>query len=63
MHAVIAEQVGIRFDGAEIVDGNDFDIGPPALDDGAQHVATNTAETVDRDPSQSFLVILRALRN
>ena len=48
VHAVETEKMCVRFDGAEIVDGDDFDVGATALDDRAQHVATDAAETVDR---------------
>ncbi len=48
VHAVEAEKVCVCLDGSEIVDRHDFDIRAPALDDRAQHVATDAAETVDR---------------
>ena len=35
MGTVVAEEVGVRLDTAEIVDRDDLDIGPAALDDGA----------------------------
>ena len=33
----------------QIVDGNDFDVFAPTLENRAQHVAANAAKTVDRD--------------
>jgi hypothetical protein len=49
MHAVEAQQMGVGLDRAEIVDGDDFDIGAAGLDDRAQDVAADAAETVDRN--------------
>ncbi len=49
MDAIEAEQVRIGFNRAEIVDRDDFNIGAPAFDDGAQHVAADPTEAVDRD--------------
>jgi hypothetical protein len=49
MHAVVAEQVGIRLDRAEVVDRDHLDIVAPALDGGAQHQATDAPEPVDGD--------------
>ncbi|MCY1298930.1 hypothetical protein D9M70_484390 [compost metagenome] len=46
---VIAQQVGVGFNGAEIVDGNDFDVGAAGFDDRAEHVAADAAKTVDCD--------------
>ena len=44
---VVAQQVGIGFDRAEIVDGNDFDVGAAGFDDSAEDIAADAAETVD----------------
>ena len=44
---VIANEMRIGLDRAEVVDGNDFDVGAAGLDDGAQHVAADAAKTVD----------------
>ncbi len=49
MHAVVAEQMGVGLDAAEVVDGDDFDVAPAALDDGAQYQATDAPEPVDCD--------------
>ena len=48
MHAVIAEQMGIGFHAAEVVDGDRFDIRAPALHQRAQNQATDAAKPVDR---------------
>ena len=45
---VETEKVCVRLDRAEIVDGHDFNVVAPTLDDCAQHIATDAAETVDR---------------
>ena len=47
MHAVIAEQMGVCFHAAEIVDRDRHDIGATAFDDRAQYEATNAPEPVD----------------
>ena len=49
MDAVEPQQVRIGGDGAEIVDGDDFDVGPARFVDGAQHVASDPPEPVDRN--------------
>ena len=47
MHAVVAHQMGVRLDRAQIVDGDHFDIGATGFDDGAKHVAADAAKSVD----------------
>jgi hypothetical protein len=47
MHAVIAHQMRIGLDRAEIVDRDDFDVGAAGFVDRAQHVAADAAKTVD----------------
>jgi hypothetical protein len=47
VHAVIAQQVRIGLDRAEIVDADDFDVVTAALGDGAQDIAADSAETVN----------------
>jgi hypothetical protein len=37
----------IGLDRAEVVDGDDFDVGAAGFDDGAEHVAADAAKTVD----------------
>ena len=50
VHAVEAEQVGIGFDRAQIVDRDDLDVVVPvALNDGAQDVAADAAKAIDSD--------------
>ena len=49
VYAVETHQMGVGLDRAEIVDGDDLDVLAAALDDGAQHVAADASETVDRD--------------
>ena len=49
VHAVEAQQVGVGLDRAEIVDRHDLDVVAAGFDDGAQHVAADAAEPVDRD--------------
>jgi hypothetical protein len=48
VHAIETEQVRIGLDRGEIVDGDDLDVGALRFDDGAQNVAANTPEPVDR---------------
>ena len=47
VHAVVAQQVRVGLDGAEIVDRDDLDIGAAGLDDGAQDDAADAAKPVD----------------
>ena len=49
MHAVVPQQMGVGLDGAQVVDGDDLDVGAVVLDDGAQDQAANAAEPVDGD--------------
>ena len=49
VHAVVAEQVGVRLDAAEVVDGDGHDVLGAAFDDGAQYEATDAPESVDGD--------------
>ena len=49
MYAVEAQQMRVGFHGAEIVDGNHFDVDAARLDDRAQHIAADAAEAVDGD--------------
>src|SRR3546814_7234935 len=52
MHAVIAEQMRIGLDRAEIVDADHFDVGAAAFDNGTQHIAADAAETVNRNANR-----------
>ena len=47
VHAVVAHQVGVGLDRAEVVERDDLDVVASQLDDGAQHVAPDAAEAVD----------------
>ena len=47
MHAVVAEQMRVGLDRAEIVDGDDFNVVALGLDGGAQDVSADPAETID----------------
>ena len=47
MDRVVAQQVGVGLDRAEVVDRDDLDVGAARLDDRPQHVAPDPAETVD----------------
>ena len=49
--AVEAQQVGVGLDRAEIVDRHDLDVLAARFDDGAQDVAADAAESVDRNPN------------
>ena len=44
MDGVVAEEVGVGLDRAEVVDRHDLDVVALGLDDGAQHVAPDAAE-------------------
>ena len=47
MDRIVAQQVSVGFNRAEVVDGDDFDIGAAGFDDGAQDVAADAAEAVN----------------
>lgn len=49
MDAVVAQEVGVGLDRAQIVDRHDFDIRAAVLGDGAQDEAADTAKAVDGD--------------
>ncbi|MNL65641.1 hypothetical protein D3C87_1899970 [compost metagenome] len=44
---IVAQQVGVGFNRAEVVDGNDFDIGAAGFDDGTQNIAADAAKAVN----------------
>ena len=48
VHRVVAQQMGVRLDRAEVVDRHHLDVGAPRFDDRPQHVAPDPAEPVDR---------------
>jgi hypothetical protein len=50
MHRIVAQQVSVALDGAEIVDGDDFDVGALGLVDRPQDVAADAAKPVDLNP-------------
>ena len=47
MHGIILQEVGIGGHGAEVVDGDDFDVLAVMLDDGTQNETANAAKTID----------------
>ena len=47
MDAVVAQQVGVGLDRAEVVDGDDVDVLAARLIDGTHDVAADAAETID----------------
>ena len=49
MHRVVAHQVGVGLDRAEIVDRDDVDVLAPGFIDGANDVAADAAKSVDGD--------------
>ncbi|GBR36727.1 hypothetical protein AA13755_1610 [Acetobacter peroxydans NBRC 13755] len=49
MHAVVAEQVGVVFNAAEVVDCHGHHIGPPAFDNAAQDKTADPAKAIDCD--------------
>ena len=56
VHGVVAQQVGVGLDRAEIVDGHDLDVLAAGFDDGAQDVAPDAPEAVDGDPDSHVVV-------
>ena len=61
MHAVVAQQMRVGLDRAEVVDADDLDVLAARLDDGAQDIAADAAEAVDRDTNGHLLRLLRLL--
>ena len=49
MHAIVAQQMGVGLDAAEIVDRDRFDVRAAALHHSAQHQPADAPEPVDRD--------------
>ena len=49
VHAVVAQQVGVGLDRAQVVDGDDLDVAAAMLGDGAQDQTSDAAEAVDGD--------------
>jgi hypothetical protein len=49
MDGIEAEQVRVRLDRAEIVDGDHLDVLAAAFHDAAKDVASDATESVDRD--------------
>jgi hypothetical protein len=58
MHGVVAEEMRVGLDRAEIVEAEDLDVLAAALDDGAQDQAADAAETVDGDFDCHLLPLL-----
>ena len=56
VHGVVAQQVGVGLDRAEVVDADDLDVLAAGLDDGAEDVAPDAAEAVDANPDGHALV-------
>src|SRR6185312_9476956 len=50
MHAVVAEQMGVGLDRAEVVDADHLDIVAAGFRDGTQHVAADAAKSIDSYP-------------
>ena len=50
VHGVVAQEMRVGFDRAEIVDADDLDVAAVVLDDGAQDQTPDAPEAVDGDP-------------
>ena len=57
MHAVIAQEMRIGFDRAQIVDRDDIDILAAGFDDGAQDIAADAAKSVDCDANRHGILL------
>src|SRR5690606_38210721 len=57
VHAVVAQQVRVGLDRAEIVDGDDVDVLAAGFIDGAQDVAADATETVDGNSDSHVLLL------
>ena len=58
VHGIEAEQVSVGLDRSEIVDRHHLDVLAAALHDGAQDVAADATESVDRDLHRHVLAPL-----
>ena len=58
VHDVVAQQMGVGLDRAEIVDGDDLDVLAAGFDDGAQDIAADAAKSVDGDPNSHVFLLL-----
>ncbi|ENN87327.1 hypothetical protein RHSP_26257 [Rhizobium freirei PRF 81] len=47
VNGIVTQQVSVGLDRAEVVDGNDFDVGAAGFDDCAQYVTADAAKAVD----------------
>ena len=63
VHAVVAQEVRVGLDRAEIVDADHLDLGVLVLVSGAQHQAADAAETVDRNPYRHGSLLPQAFAN
>src|SRR5947209_9143714 len=54
VNGIEPQEMGVGLDRAEIVDGHDLDVLPSGLDDGAQYVAPDSPEAVDRHLDRHF---------
>ena len=60
MHAVVAQQVRVGLDRAEIVDGDHVDVLAAGFEDRAHDVAADAAKSVDCN-SDSHVILLQRL--
>ena len=63
MHAVETQQMGVGFHRAQIVDGDDLDIGAPGFDDGAHDIAPDAAKAIDCDADSHGMLLWRQVGN
>ena len=63
MNGVEAQEMGIRGDGAEIIDRDDFNVLAVMLDDGAQDETSDPAKSIDCDTYCHFKILLRRDKN
>ena len=63
VNTVVAQQMGVGLDRAEIVDADDFDVVAPALASRPHHQPANAAKTVDRYPYRHGPLLPKAFAN
>src|SRR5262249_43188503 len=51
MHGIEAQEVRVGFDRGKVVDAHNLDLVTIRFSDGAQHIASDSSEAVDRDPN------------
>jgi hypothetical protein len=58
MHGIEAQQMGVGFHRAQVIDGDDLHIRAATLQNGSQDEAADATKAIDGDANGHFLVLL-----